>query len=333
MPPEPRFSQDLSARELLAWLGPPAQAVLARAGLDPLPARLTPELARQALTALGHVYAPRVVIFSNLKGGVGKTTSALHLAARAAQLGHRVCLLDLDSQASASVACDALPGEDEPIFYDLWQKPRDYLPGALRQVAPHLSLLPSALENGLLETALAHPSAQKKAVAGVAAALFKLGFDLVVCDCPPSLGTAVISAVCAADLVVIPLSADAFSFKGLELTLGEITGIRETFGLPAPRVRVVLTRLDARLKLSAEAVRRLRAEHRDLLCPVAVRTSSQFAQVLEERRTVFSSDRRTPARADYAALTTFLLGLDGLAGRPRAITKEAAHGQKPAARA
>lgn len=332
MPPEPRFSQDLSARELLAWLGPAGKTALARAGLEPLPARLAPEQVRQALSALGYAYAPRVVIFSNLKGGVGKTTSALHLAARAAQLGHRVCLLDLDSQASASVACDALPGEDEPIFYDLWQKPKDYLPGALRPVAPNLDLLPSALENGLLETALAHPSAQKKAVAGVAAALIKQGHDLIVCDCPPSLGTAVISAVCAADLVVIPLSADAFSFKGLELTLGEITGIRETFGLPAPTVRVVLTRLDARLKLSAEATRRLQTEHGDLLCPVAVRTSSQFAQVLEERRTVFAADRQTPARADYAALTTFLLGLDGLAGRVRPASKEAVHGPKQAAR-
>lgn len=318
------YANPLALKDLIALLGAAAAPALAQAGLESPPAWLPPAQARAALAAAGHSYRPRVMAFSNLKGGVGKTTSAVHVAARAAQYGHRVCLMDLDSQASASLAFDALAGEDEPIFYDVWQKPAEHLPGALRELAPSLSLLPSALENGLLETALANPAAQKRAVAGVAAALQDLGYDLIVCDCPPSLGTAVISAVCAADLVVIPLSDDAFSFKGLELTLAEIKEIRATFGLAEPEVRLVLTRVDARVKLSGQAWERLMALHPGRLAPAPIRTSSQFAIALERRATVFSWGRQTPARRDYDALTQYLLGLDRLKGRSRPA-KEAGH--------
>ncbi|MFH1058088.1 MAG: ParA family protein [Pseudomonadota bacterium] len=321
------YANPLSLRELDALLGASAGPALAKAGLDRPPAGLMPDQARAVLAAAGHSYAPRVVAFSNLKGGVGKTTSAVHVAARAAQYGHRVCLLDLDSQASASLAFDALAGDDDPIFYDVWQKPAEQLPGALRELAPNLNLLPSALENGLLETALANPTAQKRAVAGVAKALQTLGFDLIVCDCPPSLGTAVISAVCAADLIVIPLGDDAFSFKGLELTLAEIKEIRATFGLAEPAIRLVLTRVDARLKLSGQAWRRLSAEHPGRLAPSPIRTSSQFAQALERRATVFAWGRQTPARRDYDALTQYLLGLDRLKRRSRPA-KEAGHARQ-----
>ncbi|MFZ5585943.1 MAG: ParA family protein [Thermodesulfobacteriota bacterium] len=318
------FAGPLSLRELDALLGARAAQALAAAGLARPPAALEPDQARAALAAAGHSFRPQVMAFSNLKGGVGKTTSAVHVAARAAQYGHRVCLVDLDSQASASLACDALAGEDEPIFYDVWQRPAEQVPGALRRLAPSLSLLPSALENGLLETALASPAAQKRAVAGVAQALTALGFDLIVCDCPPSLGTAVISAICAADLVVIPLGDDAFSFKGLELTLSEIKEIRATFGLAEPQVRLVLTRVDARLKLSGQAWARLMAQHPGLLAPAPIRTSSQFALALERRCTVFAWGRQTPARRDYDALTRHLLDLDRLQGRSRPA-KEAGH--------
>lgn len=309
----------LSCRELARLLGGMARLrpLLAAQGLDQPPARLTPEQTRRVLADLGHPYHPRVLAFVNLKGGVGKTTSAIHLAARAAQYGYRVCLLDLDSQASASVAFDQTPADDDPIFLDLWQKPHQMLPACLRQVAPGLSLLPSALENALLETALANPAAQKRAVADVCQVLLDAGFDLLICDCPPSLGAAVISSICAADTLVTPLGDDAFSFRGLELTLAEARSIRDTFGLPMPRVRLLLTRLDARLKSSGQAWRRLQKQYPDLLAPTPVRTSSEFAKALERRRTVFAGGRQTTAWQDYDAVTRFLLGLDDVLA-PRA---------------
>lgn len=302
----------LSTRELAALMGGAAKLakLLAAVGLETNLAALAPAQARLLLERLGHPYAPRVLALVNLKGGVGKTTTAIHLATRAAQYGYRTCLLDLDSQASASIAFDQAPGDDQPIFYDLWQKPQKMLASALVPLAEDLSLLPSALENALLESALASPAAQKSAVAGVAQALLGLGYQLIICDCPPSLGTAVVSAICAADTVVVPMADDAFSFRGLELTLGEVEGICQTFGLPQPQVKVLLTRQDARLKLSGEAWQRLGQRHGDLLLPMPIRTSSEVAKALEQRRTLFASAKNSPARQDYDAFTRSLLGLD-----------------------
>jgi chromosome partitioning protein len=75
-------------------------------------------------------------------------------------------------------------------------------------------------------------------MAGVCDALRTLGFDLVVVDCPPSLGAGPISAACAADVIVVPAGNDAFSLRGIELTMEEVATIRETFGLPPVTIRI-----------------------------------------------------------------------------------------------
>lgn len=282
-------------------------------------ASLGPAAVRAGLTALGHVYQPQTVAFINLKGGVGKTTASLALAVRAAQYGYRAALLDLDSQASATLALNVKAGDDTAIFLDVWQKPAELAPAALLPAAEQLHLLPSALENGLLESSLANPADQKNAVSQVARALLDQGFDLLVLDCPPSLGTAVISAICAADVIIIPLSCDDFSYRGMELTLGEVRSIRSTFGLPTPGLAVLPTGVDRRVKLWDAIRDRLESEHPGLALPLYIRTSSEFSRALAERRGIFDNPPASPARQDYDAFARLMLGLN-FSG------KEAGHG-------
>jgi chromosome partitioning protein len=279
---------------------------------DTSSSRLTPSQVRQGLAGLGFVPGFQVLAFINLKGGVGKTTSAVTLASRAVQLGFRTCLVDLDSQASASLALGVEAEEDTPVFHDVWPKPSEMVADSLVRVQEYLHLLPSSLENGLLDGGLTQPAALKNAAEGVCRELKGQGFDLVVLDCPPSLGPAVVTAVCAAHTVVIPLGCDAFSLRGMRLTLKEIRSIRETFGLPQPRVRLLLTGVDRRIKLWEKAWQHLRREHGDLLLPVMIRTSSEFTRALGERRTVCAAGRKGPARDDYDRFTRIILGLDNI---------------------
>nr|WP_243436129.1 ParA family protein [Acanthopleuribacter pedis] len=252
----------------------------------------------------------RVFAHINLKGGVGKTTSVVTCAVRAAQYGFRCVVLDLDSQASASLAFDALPEDDTPIFYDVWQKPAEMLGPALKRIDSHLYLLPSSLENGLLDSSLANPRHQKKAVAEVCAELKRLGFDVVFIDCPPSLGTAVISSICAADDVVIPIGSDPFSHKGLALTLEEIEAICDTYSLPIPTRRVLFARYDKREKLAAETLARMEGAYAEFAIPVPVRVSTEFSKVLARGETLFHSQRKNPARQDYDRIVRYLFQLD-----------------------
>jgi chromosome partitioning protein len=284
--------QKLSARiEPEEWLQRPG----GRAGVHPA-------AARRLMQASGKRFPFRVIAFANLKGGIGKTTSALALATRAASLGYRTCVVDLDPQASATLALGVETAENDAIFLDLWSKPAEHLPAALYEIQPGLMLLPSSLENSLLDSSLANPTQQKNAVRETATALRELDVDLVVIDCAPSLGAGTISALSAAHHLVIPLGADAFSFKGLSLTLAELSAIADTFNLSMPKRSVLLTRYDQRETLSRQALERLQREYRNMLAPRPVRTSSLFGKVLEERQTVFAGFRQHPAREDYEAV-------------------------------
>lgn len=306
----------LDARELPRLLpNESAQLRFAQAGGNkPAMAggRYSPSQSRAGLEALGYTPTNHIIAFINLKGGVGKTTSAVTLASRAVQFGRRTCLLDLDSQASASLALGVEAGGDTPVFLDVWQKPGEMLPGSLHRLQEFFHLLPSSLENGLLDGSLTQPAALKSAVARTCQVLAQEGFDLVVLDCPPSLGPAVVSSVCAADTIVIPMGADAFSLRGMELTLSEVRSIRQTFGLGMPRVRIVLAGVDRRISMWRQTLEQLRLQHGDTLMPGAIRTSSELPKALAKRRTLFANLARTKVRADYDRFSRDLLDLNEL---------------------
>lgn len=275
--------------------------------------RLSPAAAREVLRAAGVAMPFRTVAVMNLKGGVGKTTSVVTIASRAVQYGFRTCVLDLDAQASATLALGAEPADGDRIFRDVWEAPGEMVPKALHDVQEFFSLLPSALENSVLDVELVRPASQKGAVAGVCQVLRTLGYDLVVVDCPPSLGSASISAACAADVVVVPAGNDAFSMRGIELTMEEIATIRKTFGLGPVDIRLLCTMVDGRETLSARYPEALARRYGDRLLPGVVRRSTEFSKALERRETVFATHGTRGPKADYDRATRALLGLGAAA--------------------
>jgi chromosome partitioning protein len=274
---------------------------------------IRPAAVRQYLARSGFAYPFRIVAHINMRGGIGKTTSTITAATRACQYGFKTCIIDLDPQGSSSLALDQLPGEEDPIFYDVWQNPRELTMGSLRKIQEHLYILPSSLENALLDASLINPSSQKRAVRGVCDVLKSNGFDAVFIDCPPSLGIAVISTICAADTIVIPVHSDAFSFKGLEITLKEIDSICETFGLRRPLIRILYTKYDRREKIAAEGLQRLTSEYGAYFIPTVIRTTTDFSQGLARRETIFASLKKSHAKEDYDYYVRHILGLEGFA--------------------
>jgi chromosome partitioning protein len=272
--------------------------------------QIPPGMVQDYLAARGIDYTFKVVAHINMRGGVGKTTSTVSAATRAAQYGFKTCILDMDSQGSASLALDVIPGENDPIFCDVWQHPDEMVMGSLKLIEENLYILPSSLENGLLDISLVNPSSQKNAVRGVCEELKTNGFDLVVIDCPPSLGTAVISTICAADIIAIPVCHDPFSFKGLEITLGEIMSICETFRIEKPKVKVLYTKFDRRISMSLEALQQLSSAYGEYLIPVPIRTNTEFSKAFRQKETVFASTRKSTAKDDYDMYVRYLLGFE-----------------------
>jgi chromosome partitioning protein len=313
--PMNKSSALLTIGELSELTGrPPIQIHRALSGNDPadgsaLARKIPPRFVREFLNRKGIDYSFRVLAHMNLRGGVGKTVSTISLAMRASQFGFHTAVLDLDPQGSSSLAFDRIPEDEDPIFYDIWQNASEMTKGSLKEIQEGLYILPSSLDNSLLDSVLVNPSLQKNTVKKVCDELERIGFDLVVIDCPPSLTGAVVSTVCAADVIVIPVSSDAFSFKGLQLTLNEISSICRTFGIREPSVKILYTRYDRREKISEDALLRLQRNYPDYLIPSVIRTSSDFSKTLEKRETVFSTSRKGKAREDYDRYTRYVLGL------------------------
>ncbi len=270
-----------------------------------------PESVRKLLLQNNVKFKFKVISHINLKGGIGKTTSTVSVSSRAAQYGFKTCIIDLDPQGSASLAFNKLPREesDDIIFYDLWQKPEDLLIKSLKKIQDNFFILPSSLENAMLDSSLINPKNLKKAVLNTCRILEKSKFDLVFIDCPPSLGAATISSICASDTVVIPVWNDSFSMKGLDLTLSEIVSISETFNIDPPEVKVLFSKYDKREKISSETIEKLEKRYSNYLIPIYIRTSTEFSKSLRNNETIFASNSKNNAKDDYDMYTKNLLNI------------------------
>lgn len=275
---------------------------------------LPSEMVRNYLVKEGIDYSFRVISHLNLRGGCSKTTATISLATRAKQYGHKVAILDLDSQASASLAFRIIAGENQAVFLDIYDEPQK-IKESLIKIDPNLFILPSSLNNGLLDASLANkPNLQKTAVSNICEELKKLDFTLVVIDCSPSLSASVISTICASSTIVIPVASDVFSRRGLELTLDEVQSICETFGLPIPEIKILFSKYDGREKLSIDALSELAKDpkYSGLLLPCFIRTSSELPKSAKLGETVFATFKKNSAREDYDMYTREILDLNKL---------------------
>lgn len=266
----------------------------------------------QYLKKRGVDYSFKVISHLNLKGGCGKTTAAVSLATRAKQYGHNVCILDLDSQASATLTFGIIAKDDQLVFLDVYEDPKK-VKKALIEIEPGLSILPSSLNNGILDSHFSSkPKLIKTAVANTCEELKNMGFTLVIIDCSPSLSGIVISTICASDIIVIPVGSDVFSRRGLELTEEEVKNICETFNLPMPKLKVLFSKYDGRENISIQALTELTQNKKfsKFLLPSFIRTSSELPKAAKNGETIFASYKRSSARDDYDMYARTILGLD-----------------------
>jgi chromosome partitioning protein len=259
----------------------------------------------------------RKIAVINQKGGVGKTTTTVNLAAALAAAGKRVCVTDLDPQAHASTHLGVEPDGTLPSLYDVLVSGKP-LAEVRRLVGENLWLLPSDINLAAAEVELAGVVG-REVILREAMARDAGEFDFVVMDCGPSLGVLTLNALAAADEVFIPLQPHFLALHGLSKLL-------ETTGLVARRINprlavtgVVLCLFDAATKLAQEVLTDLVGfleQSRGMTVPWAnarvfetkIRRNIKLAESPSFGKSVFAYAPKSSGAADYAALANEVLG-------------------------
>ena len=235
-----------------------------------------------------------VYAFANQKGGVGKTTTAINLAACLAEAGERALVVDLDPQANATSGLGMRANGTST--YDL-------LDGApLTSLAKptqfaNLFLVPSRPE---LAGAVVELSPREDGARYLAAALQESdGFDFVLLDCPPSLGPLTVNALAAADRVVVPVQTEYYALEGLAQLVQSINLIKTRLNPRLAIAGVLLTMVDTRTRLSADVEAEVRKHFGALVFDAVVPRSVRVAEAPSHGLPLTHYDRRSRGAEAY----------------------------------
>ncbi|MBI3127755.1 MAG: ParA family protein [Candidatus Tectomicrobia bacterium] len=242
----------------------------------------------------------RVVAIVNQKGGVGKTTTAVNLAACLAVAEEPTLLVDLDPQSNATSAFGFhSPG---PALYRALVLREPLREGSIQHIdIKGLKLLPSSMDLAGAEVELADLSDRANRLREAIAPL-RSRFRFILIDCPPSLGFLTLNGLRAADEILIPLQAEYFALEGLARLMKTVERIRAGVHPGLKTGGIVLTMYDARTNLSRQVAEELRSHLPDLVYRVAIPRSVRLAEAPSHGKPIISYDISSPGAQAYLAL-------------------------------
>ncbi|WP_133138132.1 ParA family protein [Legionella rowbothamii] len=261
---------------------------------------------RTAKELLSQNFSPQVLCFQIVKGGTGKTSMCLGLGVRASLYGAKTLLIDLDQQGNLTKAC-RVSSHDTPIMIELINQELPIEDGILT-VYEGLDILPSRIENALLDSNLMLKRLPLDRIYKDMIAPLKNKYDLIIIDCPPALGSSVTAAALASDFIVAPVTPSEFSLEGLEITKQEIRNIEKNFHTKL-MLRPLLNEFDVRTSLSHETMKFLMTNYENTMIRSVIRKSQEFENVITKGESIYDSLNISPAREDVDLLTRELLNI------------------------
>ena len=256
----------------------------------------------------------RVLTIANQKGGVGKTTTAVNLAAALSLQGLRVLVLDLDPQANASTALGIAHPRGTPSVYDVLVEGKaltevvqpvpdltgmTVAPATIDLAGAEIELVPMVAREfrlrRALDTYLREPHAP----------------DFVLVDCPPSLGLLTVNALVAGREVLIPIQCEYYALEGLGQLLGSVDLVREQLN-PELRVStILLTMYDGRTRLAAQVADEVREHFGDRVLPTVIPRSVRVSEAPSYGQTVLTYDPGSSGALSYLEAARELAGRSG----------------------
>lgn len=253
----------------------------------------------------------KIISVANQKGGVGKTTTSINLAAALGVLERKVLLVDADPQANATSGVGIDPKNIKTSIYECIIndiEPRDII---LTTSSPNLDLLPAHIDLVGAEIEMISMPSREKMMKG-ALEKIKDDYDFIIIDCSPSLGLITLNALTASDSVIIPVQCEYFALEGLGKLLNTIKIIQTRLNPDLDIEGLLLTMYDLRLRLSNQVVEEVKTHFQQMVFDTIIQRNTRLGEAPSYGETIIMHDASCKGAVNYLNLAREILQKNNL---------------------
>ncbi len=248
----------------------------------------------------------KIIAIANQKGGVGKTTTSVNLAASLGALEKKVLLIDADPQANASSGLGIDIDNIEIGSYQVLEHTIAVKDAIVASNAPNVDIIPAHIDLVAIEIELVDKD-QREYMLKKAITELKSDYDYILIDCAPSLGLLTLNALTASDSVIIPIQCEYFALEGLGKLLNTIKSVQKIHNQALDIEGMLLTMFDSRLRLSNQVVEEVQKHFSDMVFDTIIQRNVRLGEAPSYGESIINYDVSSKGAANYLNLAKELI--------------------------
>ncbi|MDG2194145.1 MAG: AAA family ATPase [Polaribacter sp.] len=252
----------------------------------------------------------KIIAIANQKGGVGKTTTSINLAASLGVLEKKVLLIDADPQANASSGLGIDVEAVEIGSYQVLEHRVTAQEAIQKTSSPNVDIIPAHIDLVAIEIELVDKE-QREYMLKKSLNTIKDSYDYIIIDCAPSLGLITLNSLVAADSVIIPIQCEYFALEGLGKLLNTVKSIQNIHNPDLDIEGLLLTMFDARLRLSNQVVEEVRTHFSDMVFDTVIRRTTRLGEAPSHGESIIAYDATSKGSVNYLSLANEIIKKNG----------------------